>query len=153
MELGVDRCPVCVDQRIGVKTQRDVENVVVSGRELVHQPIGVLGDSNFVVKPLPSGLASTACAVPLAVCATTGAVRVLSVDNASNKPFYKCAGFPIAAVSSVTPPQISPPAFHKQACDSRREEQRFRRPQGRHQAPQRVDTPTLNVVRRLRSLS
>ena len=132
--------------------KRDVAETVVSGRTPVHQPIGVLGDSTSFVKPLPSGLASTACAVPLAVCATIGAGRVLSVGNASNKPVYMCAGFPIAAVSSVTPPQTGPPAFRKQARSSRRDALRPRRPRGRHRALQRV-TPTLNVVRSRRSPS
>ena len=108
---------------------------------------------NFFREASPSWLASTACAVPLAVCATTGPVRVLSVGNTSNKPVYKCKGFPIAAVSFVTPPQITPNAFHRQACDSRRDARRPRRPRGRHRAPQRVDTPTSNAVRRRRSPS
>ena len=118
VQLGVDRCPVCVDQRVPVIPQRDVAEAVVSNREPVDQPFGVLGDSTSFVKPLPSGLASTACAVPLAVCATTGAVRVLSMGNASNKPVYKCDVFQIAAVSSVTPPQISPILLLRRICST-----------------------------------
>ena len=153
VQLGVDRCPVCVDQRVPAIPQRDVAEAVVSNREPVDQPIGVLGDSTSFVKPLPNGLASMACAVLLAVCATTGGARVLSVDNASNKLVYKCAGSPIVDVLSVTPPQLSSLAIRKQASDSRRDARRPRRPRGRHRAPQRVDTPTSNSVRRRRSPS
>ena len=153
VRLGNDRCPKCIDQRVPVIPQRDVAEAVVSGREPVQQPIGMLNDSTSFVTPLPSGLASTACAVPLAVCATTGAVRVLYVGNASNKPVYKCDVFPIAAVSSVTPPQPSPPAFRRQACNSRRDARRSPRPRGRHHAPQRGEAQTSNAVRRRRSPS
>ena len=72
-------------------------------------------------------------------------------SRASNKPDDICAGFPIAAVSSVTLPQLSPPAFRKQACDSRSDERRSRRSRGRHQAPKH-GAPTSNAAR-LRRLS
>ena len=127
LRLQLDRCSVCVDQRVPVTSQRDVVAAVVSvlsdttlpthaaSRELVHLPPEVLNDPTSIVKPLPSWLDSTSCAVPPAVCATTGATRVLSVIGMSGGPVGICANCPIAAVSSVTPPQLCPHVSRKKA--------------------------------------
>ena len=160
LQLGVDRCPVCVDARVPVALQRDAAAAVttvssdttlptdVASRVPVSLPPQVVDDSTSFVKPLPSELVSTSCAVSLAVCAPTEAACVQSVANASTNPVDICAVSPIAAVSSVTPPQPSPPAFGKQAFDSLRDARRPRRPRGRHRAPQLCEAPTSNAVRR-----
>ena len=161
----LDRCTVCVEQREPVAPQRDLATAVVSvlsdatlrphaaSQEPVKLPLKVLGNSTTVVEPLLCGLAFTSCAVPPAVCAPTGAARVLSVVSASNKPINLSIVSPIAAVSSLSPPKPSPHAFSWHASESRRNERLPRRPRGRHRALQRGDTPTSNAVRRRRSPS
>ena len=161
----VDRCPVCVEARVPFELQRDATAAVASvssdttlppdaaSRVPVSLPPQVVDDSPSFVEQLPYWHASTSCALPPAECATTEAARVQSVANASNNPVDICAVNPIAAVSSVTPPQPSPPAFRRQARSSRCDALRPRRPRGRHRAPQRGVAPTLNAVRRRRSPS
>ena len=75
VQLGVDRCPVCVKERVRVTSQHDVGAAVVSilwdttlhphaaNQEPVHLPPKVHGDSTTVVEPLPCGVALTAIAV------------------------------------------------------------------------------------------
>ena len=147
VQLGVDRCPVCVNQRVPVTPQHDVAAAVASvlldstlhlhaaSKKPVYLPPKVLGDPTTVVEQLLCGLASTANAVLSEVGATTDDIRAIS---------------PIAAVSSVTPQQLSLPAFRRQACGSRRDARRLRRPRGRYRVPLRGVTPRSNAGRRRR---
>ena len=115
VQLMLDRCPVCVDERLPNATPSVVVKAVASilvdtmllprtaSRIQGWLPINVLGDSQFLVEPLPHELATEACAVLPSVCAIIGATLVLSVVKLSNTPNYLRAGTPIATVSSVTP--------------------------------------------------
>ena len=52
-------------------------------------------------------MAPIGCAALPSVCSINGATHVLSIVNMSDKPVTLKAGIPIAAVSSVTPPQTA----------------------------------------------
>ena len=166
VRLGNDRSPECVDQLIPVTLLRDVAEAVASvlsadmtlfshaaSRKPVHLSHTVHSDQATTVEALPCGLVPTANAVFSEVNATIVAGRVFSATRASKKPVVIRAGFPIAAVSSVTPPQLSPPAFYRQARDSRSDARRPRRKRGRLRAPKRGVTSTSNAVRRRSSPS
>ena len=63
----------------------------------------VLGNSHFLVEPLPHELATAAFAVFPSVCAINGATHLLSVVNVSDKIVDLRARTLIAALSPVTP--------------------------------------------------
>ena len=119
VRLKLDRYPVCIEERLPDATPRVIVGVVAStvfdttlllhssARVQVRLPPKVLGDSHFLFKFLPHKLATAACAVLLSVCAIIDAVHVLPVVNLSDSPVDLRAGTLIAAVSSLTPKQLS----------------------------------------------
>ena len=160
VRLKVDLCYECVAKYGSLASHRHVTVSIApvvsdttlpkhaASRMLVQVPPKVHDNSTFLFKPLPRNLAFTASAVFSEVCETTGATCVLSKAGASTRPISFCAGCQIAAVSSETPLQPSPPAFRKQACGPRRDARRLRRPRGRHRATLRRVTPKSSAVRR-----
>ena len=115
VRLKLDRCSVCIEERLFDATPSVIVGAVASiladttlpphtaSRVQVCLPSKVLSDSHFLVEPLPHEHATAACAALPFVFAIVGAIHVLSVVNMSDKQMYLLAGTPIAAVSSVTP--------------------------------------------------
>ena len=113
LRLKLDQCSVCVENRFTDATPHVIVKVVVSiladttlpphtvSRVQVRLPSKVLGNSHFVVEPLPHELATAACAALPLVCAIVGATHVLSVVNVSDKQINLRACTSIAAISSV----------------------------------------------------
>ena len=121
VQLKLDRCRVCVEERLPDATPRVIVGVVAStladttlpphtaSRVQVRLPSKVLGDSHFLAEPLPRELATAACAVLPSVCAIIGATYMLSVVNLSDAPVDLRAGTPIVAISPVTPQATASP--------------------------------------------
>ena len=119
VRLKLDRCSVCVEERLPDSTLRVIVGAVAStlvdttlpphtaSRVQVCLPPKVLGDSHFLAEPLLHELATASCAALPSVCTIIGPTNVLSVVSLSDKPVNLCAGTPIAAVSSLTPKQLS----------------------------------------------
>ena len=115
VRLKLDRCSVCVEERLPDATPRVIFKAVASTRAdktlpphtasggQVCLPPKVLGDLHFIAYPLPHKLATAACTALPSVCAIVGATHVLSVVNMSDKQIYLRAGTRIAAVSFITP--------------------------------------------------
>lgn len=106
----------------------------------------MIDNSISVFNPLLCWPACTVSDVPYNINASTIVARVQSVSGASNKLIDICFGFPIAAKSSVTPPQHSLPSICKQKCNLRCDARRLRRLRNRHRTPQHSVTQTVNVV-------
>ena len=114
VRLKLDRCSVCIEERLPDATPRVIVGAVASTiadttlpphtarRVEVRLPFKVLGDSHFLVEPLTHELATAACAALPSVCAIVGATQVLSIVN-MDKQMYLRDGTFIAADSSVTP--------------------------------------------------
>ena len=121
VRLKLDRCFVCIKERLPDATLRVIVGAVAStvadktlpshtaSRVQVRLPSKVLGDSHFIVEPVPHELATAACAALLSVCAIVGATHVLSVVNVSDKQINFRAGTPIVAISPVTPQATASP--------------------------------------------
>ena len=125
VRLILNRCAVCIDERLPDATSRVIVGAIAStladttlrphtaSRVQVRLPYKILSDSHFLVELLPHELVTAACAALPSVCAIVSATHVLCVVNVLDQPVELRAGTPIAAISLVTPEAT--PSFNSAA--------------------------------------